>query len=93
MVILFSVFHFHLQFFFSVSKNIVLSYERGMLQQREADLKNQFEKFNTIGARELEAQSREQETRLPLQFRAHAQMQYKQHIYAAKEIKNLLDRL
>ena len=64
-----------------------------MLQQREADLKNQFEKFNTIGARELEAQSREQETRLPLQFRAHAQMQYKQHIYAAKEIKNLLDRL
>lgn len=69
------------------------TYERGMLQQREADLKNQFEKFNTIGARELEAQSREQETRLPLQFRAHAQMQYKQHIYAAKEIKNLLDRL
>jgi len=69
------------------------TYERGRLQQHEADLKNQFEKFNTIGARELEAQSREQETRLPLQFRAHAQMQYKQHIYAAKEIKNLLDKL
>ena len=74
-------------------KSIVPSYERGMLEQREADLKNQFEKFNTIGAQELEAQSREQESRLPQQFRLHAQMQYKQHVHAAQEIKNLLEKL
>ena len=69
------------------------SYERNVLQQREADLKNQFDKFNTIGARELESLAREQEITLPQQFRLHAQMQYKQHVHAAQEIKNLLEKL
>jgi len=67
--------------------------EIGLLENQQAKLEDDLDRYETVGKTELQAQAESHRLRIPNVIRNHAQAQFKKHQETAQVLSSILDKM